>query len=151
MIFPKHLSDAAETVAFFKDWKGRYVDVLYNLGGACFDEAPLILISRSEVFTIYYSDFSLYIDRYEKAFYLAHLERGIFRYEPSPYDFYYVSPAGDEIRSVIERVSFQTVDILGQKRVRRVSFHFKNGETLVIEGSDLVPGTMDAYLESDLI
>lgn len=120
----------------------QYIHTAHNLGSAQFYEHPLFLIGSSKVFRIYLSDGEITIDSYLADTFKKNAKNGIFRDPDHPDQFDYFYPKGTAIESTITSVHIKT-----NTRPYEVALKLLNGKTIVLKESNLVPGTMDTYIE----
>ena len=121
-----------------------YVKEVYNLGDNQPYESPLFIYSGYSIIMLYFSDDVLYLNVYDKDFFIRNIRGGIFREEPDSEKFYYVYfPDSVLINCAVDDIAITENE---DGTIGKVELAFKDGRHLNIEHSGLIDGTMNSYI-----
>ncbi len=121
-----------------------YVKEIYNVGDTQPSESPLFIYSGYSIIMVYLSEGTLFLNIYEKDFFIRNIRGGVFREEPDSENFYYVYfPDSRLINSFVEDIKVHENE---NGTINNIDIMFKNGQHLHIGHSDLVSGTMNSYI-----
>ena len=121
-----------------------YVKEIYNVGDTQLSESPLFIYSGYSIIMVYLSEGTLFLNIYEKDFFIRNIRGGVFREEPDSENFYYVYfPDSKLIGSFIQNIDVKENE---DGTVGKVELIFKDGRRLHIEHSGSVNGTMNSYI-----
>lgn len=121
------------------------IECIYNIGGTQYYEYPLFLFTKNSVFRLYFSESELVLEIFDRAYFLAHCEKDIFRDPKYPGEFdyirmeaYYPNSKLCDVRSV---KGFGTA-----QNLNGLDLVFVGGKQLCIRESELIPYTMDSWI-----
>lgn len=132
---------------YFSNWNNNVVSKIYNLGGPNFYEYPLFIYVGHLVYRVFFDEDSLSIQRYSINEFESNLSNGIFNSSKDDSDFDYVCRDCVVVESKISEVHITPATIDSIDKIQQIRFIFENKCSLCIEYSNLIPKTMNSWME----
>ena len=86
----------------------------------------------------------MFLNIYDKDFFIRNIRGGVFREEPDSEEFYYVYfPGSKLINSFVQDIEIKETENGG---IESVDLDFKDGQHLSVNHSDSLKGTMNAFV-----
>lgn len=121
-----------------------YVKEIYNLGDTQPSESPLFIYSGYSIIMAYLSEGTLFLNIYDKDFFIRSIRGGVFREEPDSEKYSYVYfPGSKLINSPVQNIEIQETE---NGRIKSLDLAFINGQHLSVNHSDSLKGTMNSFI-----
>lgn len=148
MTVKKNFDTAEELRSFIEQNRSEfdkiYVKEIYNLGDTQPSESPLFIYSGYSIIMAYLSEGTLFLNIYDKDFFIRNIRGGVFREEPDSEKYSYVYfPGSKLINSPVQNIEIQETE---NGKIKSLDLEFKNGRKLHMEHSASVCGTMHSYI-----
>ncbi|MBQ5323529.1 MAG: hypothetical protein J6J07_08840 [Oscillospiraceae bacterium] len=148
MTVKKKFDKAEELRSFIEQNRSEfdkiYVKEIYNLGDTPPSGSPLFIYSGYSIIMAYLSEGTLFLNIYDKDFFIRNIRGGVFREEPDSEEFYYVYfPGSKLINSFVQDIEIKETENGG---IESVDLDFKDGQHLSVNHSDSLKGTMNAFV-----
>lgn len=141
------ISTAEEAKSYFGKWKGMNIKKIANLGSCNFYEHPLFIYTDQFVYSIFFDYESISIQSYKTEEFESNISNGIFRRTQNGLVFDYINPNYKMIESPVSDIQITSYMSNGTAKPRQIKLVLKKQKTLYIEYSNIIPETMDAWIE----